>query len=351
YKAVDGCPTPWHLAHHGRFALGGVGGAFVEATGVTPEGRITPGCTGLWNDRQRDLFAGITELYHSQGVPVGIQIGHAGRKASAARPWDGAGPLPASDPEAWETVGASAVAMAEGWPAPRALQRAEIDQLVDQFAEAARRAVAAGFDFVEIHGAHGYLIHSFFSPLSNQRSDEFGGDLAGRMRLPLEVAEAVRGAIPTEMPLFYRASAVDGAPDGLQIEDTIALARELKRRGVDVIDCSSGGVRGSTTLVAQAPEPGFQVPYAAAIRREADILTMAVGLILSPRQAEAIVAEGSADLVALGRQLIADPNFSYHAALELGAPEPHDVLPQSYSFYLSRRAASLGANLPVSGRA
>ena len=144
---------------------------------------------------------------------------------------------------------------------------------------------------------------------------------------------------------------MDGAPDGLQVEDTIALARELKQRGVDVIDCSSGGIRGSTTLVAQAPEPGFQVPYAAAIRREADILTMAVGLILSPRQAEAIVAEGSADLVALGRQLIADPNFSYHAALELGAPEPHDVLPQSYSFYLSRRAASLGANLPVSGRA
>ena len=342
YKAVEGCVTGWHLAHHGRFALGGVGGAIVEATGVVPEGRITPGCTGLWNERQTELLRGITELYHSEGVPVGIQLAHAGRKASAARPWDGAGPLPASDPQAWEPVAPSPIPMGEGWPTPRELSAADVRQLTLGFAFAARRAVVAGFDFVEIHGAHGYLLHSFFSPLSNRRSDEYGGDLAGRMRLSLQISEAVRSAIPPGMPLFYRVSAVDGAPDGLQIEDTIALARELKRRGVDVIDCSSGGVRGSVTLLVKAPEPGYQVPYAAAVRKGAGIATMAVGLILTPTQAEAILAEGSADLVALGRELIANPNFAYHAALELGVPRPHEVLPGSYSFYLSRRAAMLG---------
>ena len=182
YKAVDGCPTGWHLAHHGRFALGGVGGAIVEATGVSPEGRITPGCTGLWNEAQRDLFAGITELYHSQGVPVGIQLAHAGRKASTARPWDGALPLAASDPEAWEAVAPSAVPFAEGWRTPRALTTAEIARVVADFAAAAGRAVAAGFDFVEIHGAHGYLLHSFLSPLSNFRTDAYGGSLSARMQ-------------------------------------------------------------------------------------------------------------------------------------------------------------------------
>ncbi len=211
------------------------------------------------------------------------------------------------------------------------------------FADAARRAVSAGFDFIEIHGAHGYLIHSFFSPISNQRTDLYGGDLSRRMRFPLEVTEAVRGAIPDTMPLFYRTSAVDGMPEGIQIEDTIILAEALKVRGVDVIDCSSGGMRGSVTLQAKTPEPGFQVPLAAAVKRGADILTMAVGLILTPRQAEDILESGAADLIALGRQLIADPNFAYHAALELGASKPHDVLPDSYGFYLSRRATALAA--------
>jgi 2,4-dienoyl-CoA reductase-like NADH-dependent reductase (Old Yellow Enzyme family) len=340
YKAVDGCPTRWHLAHHARFALGGVGGALVEATGVVAEGRITHGCTGLWNDEQAEQFAEVVKLYHSEGIPVGIQLAHAGRKASAALPWEGAGPLSGS--EAWPTVAPSALAVAETWPTPRELTAAEIAVLVEAFAAAARRAVGAGFDFVEIHGAHGYLIHSFFSPLTNRRSDSYGGGFAGRMRFPLEVVRAVRAVIPDRMPLFYRVSAVDGG-EGLRIEHTIALARELKQVGVDVVDCSSGGISGSVTLVATAPEPGFQVPYAAAIRSEAGIRTMAVGLIMTPQQANAIVATGAADLVALGRQLIAEPNFSYRAAQELGVAEPHAVLPASYAFYLGRRAAALRA--------
>ena len=343
YKAVDGVPTSWHLAHHGRFALGGVGAGIVEATGITPEGRITPGCTGLWNDEQARRFSEIVAIYHSQNIPVGIQLAHAGRKASAALPWEGAGPLAPNDPEAWRAVAPSPQPFAEGWPAPHELDAAGIEKLTHAFAAAARRAVAAGFDFVEIHGAHGYLIHSFLSPISNRRSDEYGGDLAGRMRFPLAVTEAVRSAIPDAMPLFYRTSAVDGSPDGIQIEDTIALAAALKARGVDVVDCSSGGMLGSVTLVAKAPEPGYQVPFAAAVKRGAGILTMAVGLILTPRQAENILASGDADLIALGRQLIAEPNFAYHAALELGAAEPHDVLPKSYAFYLGRRAAALAA--------
>ncbi len=343
YKAVDGVPTSWHLAHHGRFALGGVGAAIVEATGVTPEGRITQGCTGLWNDEQARRFSEIGAVYHSQGIPVGIQLAHAGRKASAALPWEGAGPLAPGDPQAWGAVAPSPLPFAEGWPAPRELDTDRIEQLTFAFAAAARRAVAAGFDFVEIHGAHGYLVHSFLSPISNRRSDEYGGDLAGRMRFPLAVTEAVRSVIPETMPLFFRASAVDGSPDGIQIEDTIALALALKARGVDVVDCSSGGMHGSVTLAARAPEPGYQVPFAAAVKRGADIHTMAVGLILTPRQAEDILASGAADLIALGRQLIADPNFVYRAALELSATEPHAVLPKSYAFYLGRRAAALAA--------
>jgi 2,4-dienoyl-CoA reductase-like NADH-dependent reductase (Old Yellow Enzyme family) len=338
YKATDGLVGDWHLAHHARFALGGVGAGFVEATGVTAEGRITPGCTGIWDDSHIESLARIAALYRAHGGAPGIQLAHAGRKASAARPWDGAGPLAKQQPAlAWQAVAPSAIPYQDGWPAPRALEEAEIDAVVDAFAAAARRAVRAGFDLIEIHGAHGYLIHSFLSPLSNRRKDAYGGDLAGRMRLALRVAEAVRAAVPPERPLFYRASSVDGAEGGLTIEDTTALARELKARGIDVIDCSSGGIAGSPVLSGAAPKPGYQVPYAAAIRKGAGIATMAVGLIVDPRQAEAIVAGGHADLVALAREMIAEPTFVHRCARELGLANPHRVLPQSYSFYLERR--------------
>jgi 2,4-dienoyl-CoA reductase-like NADH-dependent reductase (Old Yellow Enzyme family) len=341
YAATDGHARLWHLAHHGRFSLSGIGGALVEATAVTRDGRITPGCLGIY---ERSHVAGLREivaLYHDQKIPVGIQLAHAGRKASAAVPLEGAAPLMQSDPSrAWETVGPSAIAMMEGWPTPRALAPGEIDAVIAAFAAAASRACDAGFDFVEIHGAHGYLINSFLSPLANQRTDQWGGSLENRMRLPLAVARAVRVAIPESMPLFYRTSCVDGIEGGVTIEDTIALARELLTCGVDVIDCSTGGIVGASGRALMPQSPGYLVPYAHRVRHEAHVATMAVGLIVNGKQAEAAIAGGSADLVAIGRQLLEDPNFPYHAARELGHPRPLDILPSSYAFFLERRRLS-----------
>ena len=342
YQAVEGAVQDWHFRHHSRFALGGFGAAFIEATAVTRDGRITHGCTGLWNDGQIDGLARIAAMYREHGVAPGIQLGHAGRRASAARPWEGAQPLAVDGPDpAWPTVGPSALAEREGNPIPRELTIGEIDGLIDDFRAAVRRAHRAGFDIVEIHGAHGYLIHSFFSPIANRREDAFGGSLERRMRLPLMVAQAVRAEWPAELPVFYRASAVDGVEGGVTIEDTVALAKELKARGVDLIDCSSGGMSGPATLSTRKIRQGYQVPYAEAVREGAEIATMAVGAIVSPALAELIVAGRRADLVALGRELLADPNWAYRAASELGMERPWQVLPHKYAFYLERRAAVL----------
>ncbi len=339
YYAVEGHPQNWHFAHHSRFALGGVGAAMVEATAVTRDGRISHGCTGIWEDDQIPEYRRIVDTYREHEVASGIQLAHAGRKASTARPWDGGGPLPADGEPAWEAVGPSAIPAREGWPPPRALEREEIPDIVDAFRSAAVRALEAGFDFVEIHGAHGYLLHSFFSPLSNERTDEFGGDRERRMRLPVMVAEAIRTVWPAERPLFYRASVIDGVEGGITVEDTVALARALKGTGVDAIDCSSGGLLGSVSLGNKLPPPGFQVPLAETVRREADISTVAVGLVTEPHQAEEILQNGQADFVAMAHQFIADPNWAYRAALELGLEDPHGILPFSYAFYLRRRAA------------
>lgn len=228
YAAVDGLVQPWHMAHHARFALSGVGSAIVEATGITPEGRITPGCLGLWDDRQIEGLTRIVDLYHSQQIPVGIQIGHAGRKASSALPWEGAGPLTASTAHpAWPTVAPSALAHMDRWPTPAPLDATGIARIVESFGSAARRAVKAGFDFVEIHGAHGYLIHSFFSPLSNKRTDAYGGSLENRMRFALDATKAMRANVPADMPVVYRISAIDNDPAGITIEDSVALCRSL----------------------------------------------------------------------------------------------------------------------------
>ena len=338
YVATDGHARLWHLAHHGRFSLSGVGGALVEATAVTRDGRITPGCLGIYEHSHVAGLREIVALYHDQKIPVGIQLAHAGRKASAAVPLEGAAPLIKSDAmNAWEAVAPSAIAMMDGWPTPRALTQSAIEDLIAAFAAAASRACNAGFDFVEIHGAHGYLINSFFSPLANQRTDQWGGSFQNRMRFPLAVARAVRAALPDSMPLFYRTSCVDGIEGGVTIEDTIALARELKSCGVDVLDCSTGGIVGASGRALVPQTPGYLVPYAHRVRHEARIATMAVGLIVSGRHAEEALAGGSADLIAIGRQLLEDPNFPYHAACELGHPRPLDILPTSYAFFLERR--------------
>lgn len=341
YCARDGHADTWHFAHHSRFSLGGIGGALVEASAVTREGRITPGCLGVYDDSHLPGLRQIVSIYRAQQIPVGIQLAHSGRKGSAAVPLEGAAPLAIGDPSrAWETVAPSAIAMTEGWPTPRALSEQEVKELIVAFAVAAARGIKAGFDFIEIHGAHGYLLNSFLSPLANCRSDQWGGSLENRMRFALLTAEAVRAVLPADVPLFYRTSAVDGIDGGVTLEDTSALSRELKRRGVDVIDCSSGGIIGPSGRALTPVSPGYLVPYARQVRSDANIATMAVGLIVTPAQAEEIVASGSADLVALGRQLLEDPNFAYHAARELGHPRPVDVLPAAYAFFLERRRLS-----------
>jgi len=342
YQAVEGRVQEWHYMHHARLAMGGSGLIFVEATAVTRNGRITHGCTGIWEDGQIDGLKRIAAMHRRFGAAPGIQIGHSGRRGSAARPWEGAHPLAGKGPDpAWQTVGPSAVAEREGYPMPHELSAGEIDAIVAAFADAARRALAADYEVVEIHGAHGYLLHSFFSPLSNRRNDEFCGSRDKRMRVPLMVTEAVRRVWPADKPLVYRVSAVDGVEGGLEIADSIALARELKGLGVDVIDCSAGGISGPATMSSKKIHPGFQVPYAEAIRREAQIATMAVGAILDGPQAEAILEAGHADLVAIAREMMADGDWVYHAAQALGLDNPCSVQPPEYAFYLERRARVL----------
>ncbi|MHA7874140.1 NADH:flavin oxidoreductase/NADH oxidase [Roseivivax sp.] len=335
YQAIDGLPNDWHRAHHGRYATAGLGGAIVESTGISPEGRISPGCTGLYNDAQVAAWKPITALYRREGIPVFAQINHAGGKSSTMRPWDGGGPLdPASSEPPWQTYAPSAVPAREGWHVPKALELPEIEAIVADFAATARRALAAGFDGVEIHGAHGYLLHSFMSPYSNRRSDAYGGTLEGRMRLPIEVARAIRDAVPAETPVLYRASCVDGEGGGLTLDDSVALSAALKEVGVDLLDASGGGIPAGMRLAEQKPVPGFQVPFAERIRAETGLPTMAVGMITDPVMANAIVAEGKADLVSLARGLLRDPAWPYHAAEALGHPEPASILPKLYAFYL-----------------
>ena len=321
YSAIDGRTTDWHFVHLGRFALGGAGLVIAEATAVSPEGRITHGDTGLWNDGQIEGFARITAFLKANGAAAGIQLGHAGRKASSQRPWHGNGPCDDTDrargEQPWQTLAPSALPVAEGWPSPREMTKADIRGLVDAFAAATARAVRAGFDVIELHGAHGYLLHEFLSPWSNKRDDEYGRDRAGRMRLPLEVVEAVRAAWPSERPLFVRVSTTDYVEGGLTVEDTVAFARELKARGVDVIDASSAGITGPATNARIPRYYGHQVPFAERIRAEVGMATMAVGLIVAGAQAEAILRAGHADLIAVAREALYDPNWALHAQAEL----------------------------------
>jgi 2,4-dienoyl-CoA reductase-like NADH-dependent reductase (Old Yellow Enzyme family) len=343
YTAHDGHLEDWHLVHLGRFATGGAGIVFTEATAVQKSGRITHGCPGLWADSQIASHARVVQFALRNGAIPAIQLGHGGRKSGMQRPWFGNGPLNDADfargDMPWRPVGPSAIPVADGWPEPHALTLEDISTLKADYASAAQRALAAGYKIAEIHGAHGYLIHSFLSPLSNKRSDVYGGDLAGRMRLALEVVEAVRAVWPDDLPLFFRTSAVDGDANGWQLDDTVVLAQELKARGVDVIDCSSGGISGPATAGGRR-QPGFQVPYATRVRQETGLATMAVGLITHAQQAEAILTEGHADLVAIGREALVDPAWPLHAADTLGFDTTFKTWHEQYGWWLAGRLAT-----------
>lgn len=324
YSSHDGLPTDWHLVHLGSRAVGGAGLVMVEATAVSPEGRISPGDSGIWSDAHAEAFAPIARFIREQGAVPGIQLAHAGRKGSCSLPWLGGGPL-GMEAFGWQPLAPSAVPFDTGHNVPHALALTELDKIEAQFRAAAHRALAAGFHVVELHMAHGYLLHEFLSPLVNQRDDDYGGSLENRLRFPLRVARAVREEWPVELPLFVRISATDWVAGGWDIDQSVILARQLKEIGVDLIDCSSG------FAVPDEPVPfgpGFQVPFAARVRSEAVIASGAVGFITEPFQAEQIVATGQADVVLLGRQLLRDPYWPLHAAkaLQVDAPWPNQYL-------------------------
>jgi 2,4-dienoyl-CoA reductase-like NADH-dependent reductase (Old Yellow Enzyme family) len=324
YSSNGGTPTDWHLVHLGSRAVGGASLVMVEATAVSPEGRISPWDSGMWSEDHARAFRKITAFIKAQHAVPGIQLAHAGRKASTDAPWRGGGALD-PDKEGWLPLAPSPLPFDQGSPMPREMSVQEIGEVIGQFARGARYAREAGFEVVEIHMAHGYLLHEFLSPLANRRPDRFGGSLEGRSRFPLEVAQAVRQAWPEHLPLFVRISSTDWVEGGWDLAQSIELSRRLKEIGVDLIDCSSAGMVPHAKVPAG---PGFQVPFAAAIRREAGVPTAAVGFITHPVQAEQIVALGEADAVVLGREMLRDPYWPLHAAktLKVDAPWPLQYL-------------------------
>ena len=313
YMATDGFLGQWHNVHLGSFATGGTGLIMVEATGVVPEGRISIGCPSIEDDAHAAAFKPIIDFAHSHDVKIGIQLAHAGRKAGCALPW-GDHKMATAEEGGWEAVSSSAIAF-EGYPEPRALTIAEIHQLTQEFVDAAVRSVKIGFDVIELHAAHGYLFHQFYSPLANNRTDEYGGEFANRTRFLLETVAAVRKAIPTGTPLFVRISATDWVDDGWNLIDSVELCAQLKALGVDLVDVSTGGNVHNAPIKAT---PGFQVPFATAIRAETGIMTTAVGLITEPEQADHIIQTGEADAVFMAREFLRNPRFPLHAAHTLG---------------------------------
>lgn len=316
YSSTDGFATDWHLVHLGSRAVGGAGLVIAEATSVVPEGRISPYDLGIWKDEHVEMLARVTDVIRQHGAVAGIQLAHAGRKASTARPWEGGRQIPESA-GGWRPVAPSPIPFHASDGPPVALTRDGIEQVIVAFAAAARRALRAGFQVVEVHAAHGYLLHEFLSPLSNRRDDDYGGSLENRTRLVREVVRAVRAEWPAALPVFVRISATDWVEGGWDTDQSVELARQLKPLGVDLVDCSSGGLVPGVKI---PDAPGYQVPFAARIRREAGVLTGAVGRITRPEQANAIVATGEADMVLLAREMLRDPYWALHAARALGAP-------------------------------
>jgi 2,4-dienoyl-CoA reductase-like NADH-dependent reductase (Old Yellow Enzyme family) len=324
YSSHDGFANDWHLVHLGSRAVGGAGAVLTEAAAVTADGRISPADLGIWKDEHAEMLERIFRFVAAHGAAPGMQLAHAGRKASTAEPWNGGGPVAVAD-DGWLPIYApSAEAFRDGWIVPTAMSLDDIRAVTLAFANAARRVLDAGGRIAEVHAAHGYLLHEFLSPLSNHRSDQYGGSFENRCRLVCEVVEAIRSVWPERLPLWVRISATDWTEGGWTVEDSVALARQLKPRGVDLIDCSSGG----NVAHARIPlGPGYQVPFAEQVRREVDVMTGAVGLITEARQAEEIVASGRADVVIMARELLRNPYWPLHAARELGAESP---VPKQY---------------------
>ena len=326
YSATDGLPDDWHLTHLAQLASGGAGLVLAEATAVSPEGRITPRDTGLWDAAQRDAWARVVDVVHARGAHVGVQLAHAGRKASTWWPWaEASGTVPAAE-GGWPTLAPSALAF-DGYDAPSALTADAVGKVVDDFRTAARRALDAGFDVLEIHGAHGYLLHQFLSPLSNERTDAWGGSLAGRARLLLDVVRAVRDEAGPDVPLLLRVSATDWAPGGLDVDDVATVAGWAREAGVDLVDVSSGGLVAHQQITVG---PGYQVPFAARVREVAGVPTGAVGLLTTPAQAEDVLASGAADAVLVGREFLRDPHLGLRAERELGDDQP-ELWPVQYA--------------------
>ena len=347
YSAIDGFVTDWHVQHVGKLAAGGAGLVFVEQSSVNLQGRITHGCLGIWKDEHVPGLKKLTALIRELGAASAIQIAHSGRKGSSQRPWEGGGPLGEADiadrgEGPWEICAPSSIPFDVEWPAPTEMSLDTISQVIEDYRAAFIRAREAGFDVCELHCAHGYLMHSFLSPLGNQRTDEYGGDRAGRMKLPLRIAAIMREVWPDHLPCFVRVSSVDGVGVGWQLEDTIAYAKELKKLGIDMIDCSSGGFKlpAENNLVARTT--GFQLPFSEAIRAEADLPTMGVGLIRTGEQAAIALQDGRADLIALGRELLWNPNWPMQIATEHDEANGWKLMPPQYGWWLRRRKAQQG---------
>ena len=352
YSAKDGIANDWHFSHLSTFARARIGCIFAEATAVREEGKITPYCLGLWNEDQKNAFKPIVSFIKKMGSIPAFQLAHAGRKASAKEPWKGGLPLDKEDEKkgiyAWKTVAPSSIALAEGWQIPKALEKKGIDDLILSYVKSAKLALEAGFQVLEIHAAHGYLLHSFLSPISNKRNDEYGGTLEGRAKVLKDIAISIRNNIPDSIPLFCRISAVDGQKNGWELNDSISLSKILAEVGIDVIDCSSGGIVGRPRFAANDDGSvlksnldrglGFQVPYANEIKKNSTIKTMAVGVIVDPKQAENILIEEQADLIAMGRELMYNPFWLLHAAQTLGVDPEYSLWPEQYRWGVNRRS-------------
>ncbi|KAB7613683.1 NADH:flavin oxidoreductase/NADH oxidase [Amylibacter sp. SFDW26] len=342
YRAKDGYANDWHLVHLGRFALGGAALVYAEATAIEADARRTHGDLGIWEDGQIEKLKQITSFIAQEGAVPAIQLSHAGRKASERRPWHGETPVDDEDvaergEAPWQAIGPSAIPYADGWPTPLEMSEEDIQRVIASFGQAARRSLEAGFKMIEVYAAHGFLVHQFLSPIANKRTDGWGGNAENRRRFAVEVAKSIRAHWPDTYPLAFRLSATDWLDGGVEVEDTVETAKALKAAGVDIIDCSTGGIGGKDRPRRMVIEQGFQVPFAEQIRKDADLPTMAVGFLWDAKACADLISNGQADMVALARELLDDPNWPLHAAAELEADENHAAWPIESGWWLMKR--------------